>query len=103
MRITETFVLSLFDTGSALYVYCIVVRSLNSNARNTTASVIFLVDNDIVGNYSITPIEGPLKFDNNTLIYKNQSLSADPHLFTLQIAQQNSDQALVFFDYFVYS
>ncbi|KAH9921407.1 uncharacterized protein B0H18DRAFT_838660, partial [Fomitopsis serialis] len=86
-------------TGSALYVYCIVVPNL-------TTDLTFFIDGDTAGTYTqnANPYDAGI-VQYNTLVYANDTIPWGTHTFTLLSGATADAQAstLAVLDYIVYT
>ncbi|EIW56437.1 uncharacterized protein TRAVEDRAFT_84578, partial [Trametes versicolor FP-101664 SS1] len=91
-------------TGSAVYVYNIVVDSIVADT-DTLVNLTFLLDDEAVGAYYHEPISDPPgsvpQVSYHVLVYSNSSLPHGEH--ALQMVSSGSKATSVLFDYVVYT
>ena len=86
-------------TGSAVYVYNIIVNQLPSTTTFTNLS--FWIDSDLVGNYMHIPRNTTPTFEYGVLIYANTSLPNGQHFLVMSAG--GSNDSLILFDRLVYT
>lgn len=92
-------------TGSAVYVYNIVVDSIVADT-DTLVNLTFFLDDEVVGAYNHEPISDPPgsstpQVSYHVLVYSNSSLPHAEH--ALQMVSSGIKAANVLFDYVVYT
>ena len=86
-------------TGSAVYVYNIIVNQLPSTTTFTNIS--FWIDSDFVGSYTHTPQNTTPMFEYGVLIYANTSLPNGQHFLVMSAGGPSN--SLILFDRLVYT
>ncbi|KAI0638986.1 hypothetical protein C8Q77DRAFT_1045880 [Trametes polyzona] len=86
--------------GVAVYVFCVVTRSLSSPTG--TSDMSFYIDGELVGRF-IQIANGDATYHYNVPVYVNESLPDGPHTIAIVNGQRGSDKSLVLLDYIVYT
>lgn len=68
----------------------------------SSADILFFIDDDSVGTFSMQP-DGQPTYTYNYLLYANDSLPHSRHVFSLQNGQVGGPISLILLDYLVYS
>ncbi|KZV85336.1 hypothetical protein EXIGLDRAFT_753387 [Exidia glandulosa HHB12029] len=86
-------------TGTAVYIYCVLVNNVAAAIADT--HVLFSIDGDQVGAFDHTQVRGQETFMYNHLVYSNQTISMGRHEFTMSSRQGTN--SLILFDYALYT
>lgn len=91
---------SLFPSGSAVYIYCILALTSVNPAGNSDMK--FYIDNEVVGTF-VRPPPGTSGFEYDVLVYFNASIPHGAHQLMIQNGRINGPKSLVMLDAIIYS